>query len=103
MLSKTKTSGNIRTAIFKSIFPNTDIGSTTRGKVIHPTAVYEDSKGDFHILLMNGKQPVSKTDFFVLWHQRMAASTLIQSGKSLREEFHAFSYNERVDSQALVY
>ena len=51
---------------------------------------------------MNGKQPLSKLDFFVLWHQRMMATTLIQSGKSLREEFHALSFNERVQSQADV-
>ena len=32
----------------------------------------------------------------------MMATTLIQSGKSLREEFHALSFNERVQSQADV-
>lgn len=36
---------------FKSIFPKANLLGQ---KVVHPTAVYEDKKGDFHILLMNG-------------------------------------------------
>jgi hypothetical protein len=56
----------------------------------------QPNTGELIILLMNGLQPKSATDFFVLWHLRMIADTLLQSGKSLREEHDAISYVDRV-------
>ena len=70
--------------------------------MIHPSAVFEDPAGDFHILLMNGLQPKSSTDFLVLLHLRMMADAIISSGKSLREEPDAYSFQRRVEEQALI-
>jgi hypothetical protein len=54
-----------RSENFKRLFPKFDL---TGNKLIHPTAVLEDPNGEFFILKMNGLQPLSATDFFVLWH-----------------------------------
>ena len=60
---------------------------------MHPTAVYEEEHtGDLHTLLINGMQPKSKTDLFILWHLRMLSTCLIQSGKTLREEPKAMEH-----------
>lgn len=49
---------------FKRIFPLSDF---TKPHLIHPTAVYETKEKDLFILKINGLQPKSATDFFVLW------------------------------------
>jgi hypothetical protein len=49
---------------------------------------------------MNGLQPKSATDFFVLWGLRLMADGFIQSGKSLREEHDAMTYGERLQDHA---
>ncbi len=96
-MSKLVTSQAQRAQLFKTIFPAFNpVNTTGITKVIHPTAVYEDPKGDLYILLINGLQPKSATDFFVLWNIRMTSEALIQSGKSLREEHDAMSYVDRV-------
>ena len=59
---------------FKRIFPLSDFSLPA---LIHPTAVYEDTKGELYILKINGLQPKSTTDFFILWQQRLMASALI--------------------------
>jgi hypothetical protein len=51
---------------------------------------------------MNGLQPKSATDFFVLWHLRMISEALLQSGKSLREEHDCMEFSERVKVQAEI-
>jgi hypothetical protein len=63
--------------------------------------VHEDpNTGIMKILLMNGKQPKSATDFLILWNMRLLSQALIQSGKSLREEPEALSFTQRVATQA---
>ncbi len=90
----------LRANKFKGIFPAFNPNAKLRSGqplVIHPTAMYQHpASGDLIILLMNGLQPKSPSDFFVLWHLRMIAETLIQSGKSLREEHDALSFVDRV-------
>ena len=97
-------SKSLRANKFKTIFPAFDQGAKLRSGlplVIHPTAMYQASPNEeLIILLMNGLQPKSSTDFFVLWHLRTISETLIQSGKSLREEHDAMSYTDRVKYQA---
>lgn len=97
-----KSATKFRAEGFKALFPYTDLCGVRKARVIHPTAVYEDPKGDLYIIMMNGRQPLSATDFFVLLHQRMLASTLVQSGKSLREEFGAYDFCDRVETQAHI-
>ena len=60
---------------------------------MHPTAVYEEAHtGNLYTLLINGTQPKSTTDLFILWHLRMLSTCLIQSGKTLREEPKGMEY-----------
>ena len=55
--------------------------------------MYEEAHtGDLYTLLINGKQPKSTTDLFILWHLRMLSTCLLQSGKTLREEPKGMEY-----------
>ena len=61
--------------------------------MVHPTAVYETDSGDLYTLLINGKQPKSSTDLFILWQLRMMSEVIVQSGKTLRDEPKALEYS----------
>ena len=74
---------------WKALFPKFQ---ATLPQIVHPTAVYEDDKGDLFTLLINGKQPKSSTDLFILWQLRIMSTVIVQSGKTLRDEPKAMEY-----------
>ena len=59
-------SAPLRIKRWSSIFPNFDAHKKSH-QIIHPTAVYEDHRGDLYTLKINGTQPKSSTDLFILW------------------------------------
>ena len=59
---------------WSTIFPRFDVN---RPQIVHPTAVYEDTNGDLYTLLINGMQPKSSTDLFILWQLRMMADVIV--------------------------
>lgn len=65
---------------------------------MHSTAVYEDSRGKLYTLKLNGLQPKSVTDLSIVWSNRMMANCIIQSGKTLRDEPKALSYEPKLEN-----
>jgi hypothetical protein len=55
----------LRTRKWNSIFPKFNVAKIPQ--IVHPTAVYEDERGDLYTLKINGTQPKSSTDLFILW------------------------------------
>jgi riboflavin biosynthesis pyrimidine reductase len=81
-LPKTETAEQI-SDIIKKMY-NSDL--TNKLRLLHVTAVYEQSPGNYNTLKINQDTPKSDYDFFTLNLARARADAIISTGQILREE-----------------
>ena len=99
-MPKEITNAVLRSKKWRELFPHMKLKKQT---VVHPSAVLEDPEnGELNIMRINGLQPKSPTDFFLLWNLRLMSDALVTSGKSLRDEPDTYTYCDRIGEHAMI-